>query len=114
MTKEIKNQIINDYKSGIPVLELAAKYNYSKNGIYYILSISKIPLQSHLNKIKIEQMSKFIIEDYLAGYTYRSIQKKYDLNSSKLTKILNAHNIQKRGNTPKNKKSHLVFKKKND
>jgi Mor family transcriptional regulator len=99
--QEVKS-IIFDYMQGMEISDLVKKHKHSRSGIYIILKNYNVPRRYYVKRIKKQKNSDLIINDYLQGFTYRQITKKYNISVPDILIILKDSETPKRGR-PKRK-----------
>jgi Mor family transcriptional regulator len=100
--------VVRDYVAVMPIRDIMKKHRISKPFIYYILSSRGIKRNRYdwykeSGDIRFEKdidIQQFI-RDYKRGYTYRLLQKKYDLSESSVTRYLRHYGLKRPKNLPK-------------
>ena len=88
------NDIINDYKNGVNVIDICVRHNITDCMVYKILRDNNIALD-RCKKLTEEQKQE-IIKMYLDGYPVKYIYEKLNVARTTVRRILNKNNIPKR------------------
>jgi len=79
------DKIINDYKSGVAIHEIAKKYNIHPRCIYYYLNAYNIPMRRKRNTNNIDEVVEKL---YKEGVPVREIAKQLGVSLKKIYNIL--------------------------
>lgn len=87
-------QIINEYKSGLSIRELAVKYSCNRDTISKKLKSSNIPIRkTSPNKSQIDKM----VELYQSGLSLKAIEKKIGFSDMTVRKHVMQRGVKMRG-----------------
>lgn len=91
-------ELVEDYKSGYSLKELAKRYDCSAVGLKEYLQKKGVDLRDKYNILEDKVTQENLINDYLDNVLKTSeIQAKYHCSYSTLAKILSMHGIDKKG-----------------
>ena len=91
-------ELVQDYKSGYSLKELAKRYDCSSTGLKEYLIKKGIDLRNRYNILEDSESQKKMVNDYLDNkLKLRNILSKYHCSYNIFTKILSLHGIDKKG-----------------
>lgn len=91
-------ELVQDYKSGYSLKELAKRYDCSSTGLKEYLIKKGIDLRNRYNILEDSESQEKMINDYLDNkLELRNILSKYHCSYNIFTKILSLHGIDKKG-----------------
>lgn len=91
-------ELVEDYKSGYSLKELAKRYDCSTTGIKDFLIRKGVDIKEKYNILKNEEAQQNVINEYLDGKeSLKDILNKYHCSYNTFTKILSLHGIDKKG-----------------
>ena len=93
------NNIINDYKNGVMLIDMCIKYDISEYKLYKVLQNNNIALSKYTKLTKEQEQE--IVQMYLDGYRIQDILKKYNISRSVLKRLMDTYNIPKRNEMAK-------------
>lgn len=90
ITLEQEQQIVADFKNGVPVYSLSKTYGFSRQGIYNILNRNG----TNTSKRSLTQKEKNrMIKDYEKGNSIKTISVEYKVSTHTVSKVLHESNI---------------------
>lgn len=91
-------ELVEDYKSGYSLKELAKRYDCSATGIKDFLIRKGVDIKEKYNILKNEEAQQNIINEYLDGKeSLKDLLGKHHCSYNTFTKILSLHGIDKKG-----------------
>lgn len=86
-------EIIDLYKSGMNLTQLSKKYHVSKDTVKLYLKKHDVDVKDRYNLMTDTSIHDKLISDFLSGYRFTDLEKKYHSDSRTIKKILVIHGI---------------------
>ena len=96
-TDKQEKEVCNEYIAGFNITELAEKYSLNLATVYNMLVRNSVPRRPVGRKPRFSsEQEKMICDEYTARTSTYNLGKKYDVNSSTISRILIRNNVPRR------------------